>query len=154
MTAITIRQSTPDDLPVVLDLVERLLRELGEEGDELGVLDTAYISHLWGGERDRTLAFLAEDSSGRPVGVATIAVAFAVYANGHYGIINEMYVVPEYRSEGVGAQLVNAIATYGRQQGWRRIDVTAPESDRWIRTRRFYESQGFVFTGPKLKLVL
>jgi GNAT superfamily N-acetyltransferase len=86
--------------------------------------------------------------------VATLSIAFALYANGNYGIINEMYVVPEQRSEGVGALLIEAIKSYGLQQGWHRIDVTAPESDRWIRTKLFYENLGFVFTGPKLKLHL
>jgi hypothetical protein len=32
--------------------------------------------------------------------------------------------------------------------------VTAPESERWRRTRRFYERGGFTFVGPKLKLRL
>ena len=79
---------------------------------------------------------------------------FAIYANGCYGVINEMYVVPEHRSSSIGAGLVDAAARHGRSRGWRRIDVTAPESDRWVRTRRFYQSLGFVFTGPKLTLLL
>ena len=88
------------------------------------------------------------------VGVITISEAFAIYANGHYGVINEMFVLPEYRSRGVGALLLEAAKDLGRRRGWRRIDVTAPESERWHRTRHFYESQGFRYTGPKLKYVL
>ena len=65
-----------------------------------------------------------------------------------------MYTDPEYRSSGVGAKLIQAALEYGRTKGWARIDVTAPESDRWIRTRKFYEKQGFIFTGPKLKFLL
>jgi len=63
-------------------------------------------------------------------------------------------VVPEHRSSMIGAGLIEAAANHGRSRGWRRIDVTAPESDRWVRTRRFHEKLGFVFTGPKLKLLL
>jgi GNAT superfamily N-acetyltransferase len=75
-------------------------------------------------------------------------------ANGNYGIINEMYVAPEYRSAGIGVRLVEAAKNFGRHQGLTRIDVTAPESKRWERTRHFYEKQGFVFSGPKSKFLL
>jgi heme-degrading monooxygenase HmoA len=49
---------------------------------------------------------------------------------------------------------IEAVKQFGRQKDWTRIDVTAPESERWIRARQFYEKQGFVFTGPKLKFLL
>jgi hypothetical protein len=39
-----------------------------------------------------------------------------------------------------------------RERGWRRLDVTAPPGDAWRRTVAFYEKNGFVFTGPKLRL--
>jgi GNAT superfamily N-acetyltransferase len=61
--------------------------------------------------------------------------------------------VPSHRSVGVGRLLLDAVKAYGRERGWSRIDVTAPESPRWDRTRRFYEREGFTFTGPKLKFV-
>ena len=41
-----------------------------------------------------------------------------------------------------------------RESRWVRVDVTAPESPRWERTRRFYEREGFTFTGPKLKYLV
>jgi hypothetical protein len=40
------------------------------------------------------------------------------------------------------------------RRGWTRLDVTAPEAERWTRTRRFYKKEGFVFAGPKLKCLL
>ncbi|HEV8702170.1 MAG TPA: GNAT family N-acetyltransferase [Candidatus Polarisedimenticolia bacterium] len=80
--------------------------------------------------------------------------SFAIYANGTYGVINEMYVAPPFRSQGVGGRLIAAVKDLAARRGWGRIDVTAPESPAWDRTRRFHESQGFVFTGPKLKFVL
>ncbi|WP_372368133.1 GNAT family N-acetyltransferase [Candidatus Uabimicrobium sp. HlEnr_7] len=84
----------------------------------------------------------------------TVVQAFAVYANGYYGIINEMYVEPEYRWHGIGAKLIEAAITWGKDKGWPRVDVTAPESSTWKRTQLFYERQGFVFSGPKLKIML
>jgi GNAT superfamily N-acetyltransferase len=140
--------------PIVFALVEQLLRELGEEGDEAGPVDEAALSSAWRARRDRHFAFLAHVGDSAAIGVVTVAESFAAYAGGLHGIINEMYVAPDYRSTGVGARLIEAVAALGRARGWRRVDVTAPEAARWARTRRFYERLGFRFAGPKLKLLL
>ena len=149
-----VAQATLDDAAVVFDWVERLLRELGEEGDELGTLQHERVLAAWRADPGRQRIFLASLASGEIAGALTLVESFAIYANGLYGIINEMYVDPAWRSRGVGAALVDAAKGFGRSRGWTRIDVTAPESQRWERTRRFYERQGFVFTGPKLKFLL
>jgi GNAT superfamily N-acetyltransferase len=139
---------------LVFEGVERLLRELGEEGAESGELDRAALARAWREEGSRALALLALTAEGELAGVLTLFEAFAIYAGGRYGIINEMYVVPAHRGVSLGAGLIAAAVWVGRERGWRRIDVTAPESERWSRTRRFYEQQGFVFAGPKLKRML
>jgi GNAT superfamily N-acetyltransferase len=142
------------DFDLVLDWVVRLLVELGEEGDDLGELNREKVLSDWRNAGDRFQIFVSQSENGEITGVLTVIETFAIYANGNYGIINEMYVSPEYRSAGVGAELINAVKKYGKERGWTRIDVTAPESERWAKTRRFYEKQGFAFTGPKLKILL
>lgn len=149
-----IERLTIKEAPVVFNWVMRLLVELGEEGEELGSLAEEKVLKAWRQEGDHFQVFCARNDAGKITGVLTLTETFAIYANGKYGIINEMYTTPEARSAGVGAKLVDAAKEYGRQKGWTRIDVTAPESERWKRTRRFYEQQGFVFTGPKLKFIL
>lgn len=138
----------------VFEGVERLLRELGEEGAELGPMDRPALLAAWRREGERLGAFLAVDGEGNPLGVLTLYESFALYAGGAHGAIHELYVSPAARSAGVGAALIDAAVAHGRSRGWRRIEVTAPEAARWTRTRRFYERQGFVFAGPKLKRVL
>jgi GNAT superfamily N-acetyltransferase len=149
-----VRAARPSERRVVLDLVERLLAELGEEGQETGLLPKRALAASWARRGPAVSAFLAFDDGGRAIGVTTLSESWAAYAGGAYGIVNEMYVAPEHRSRRVGARLIAAVREHGRRRGWRRIDVTAPESPRWDRSRRFYETLGFVFTGPKLKLLL
>jgi GNAT superfamily N-acetyltransferase len=151
---IRVRAARPAERRRVLDLVERLLAELGEEGEETGLLPKRAVAASWGRRGRAVAAFLAFDETGRAIGVTTLSESWAAYAGGAYGIVNEMYVVPEQRSRQVGAALIAAVREHGRRRGWRRIDVTAPTSPRWDRSRRFYENLGFVFTGPKLKLLL
>ena len=142
------------DSEIVFDWVLRLLKELEEEGEELGDLNRERVLSGWKERPGKYDVLVARNPSNEIVGILTLATAFAIYANGEYGVIDEMYVDPEYRSAGVGALLVQAAAGIGRERNWARLDVTAPESKRWDRTRRFYEKQGFIFTGPKLKLLL
>jgi GNAT superfamily N-acetyltransferase len=145
---------TIEDAEIVFDWVLRLLRELGEEGEELGELDRDRVLSAWNQRKDQFYVLVARESTGQILGVLTLSLGFAIYANGEYGVIDEMYVDPEHRSAGVGSMLVERAVKIGREKGWNRIDVTAPESERWERTRRFYEKSGFVFTGPKLKRLL
>jgi GNAT superfamily N-acetyltransferase len=145
---------TIEDAEIVFDWVLRLLRELGEEGEEVGELNRKRVLSAWKERKDKYHVLVARESTGQIVGVLTLSAGFAIYANGEYGVIDEMYVDPEHRSAGVGAMLVEAAVKIGREKGWKRLDVTAPESERWARTRHFYEKLKFVFTGPKLKRLL
>ncbi len=144
----------PGDRNTVLDLVQRLLEELEDSPDEFQGIDRERICRDLEGAGERLMAFLALSASGEAVGVTTLFEAFAIYAGGNYGIIDEMYVAPEHRSLGVGRQLLGAVMDEGRRRGWLRIDVTAPPEKKWARTVKFYESQGFVFTGPKMRFAL
>lgn len=139
---------------VVFDFVLRLLNELGEEGDDLGTLDKEKVLRAWREAGDRFHVLAAKDEAGQIAGLLTLNEAFAIYANGKYGVIDEMYVVPHLRSSKVGKKLMDAVKEFGSLRGWTRIEVTAPESERWARTRAFYEREGFTFTGPKLKFIL
>lgn len=65
-----------------------------------------------------------------------------------------MYVAPNSRSQGIGQKLITTLIKYAGQRKWQRIDVTAPPEEKWKRTIAFYEREGFVFTGPKLRLKL
>jgi len=138
----------------VLRLVELLLLELAEGGDEFTGLDRARTLADLARQGDRFLALLARDDSGEPAGVLTLTETFAIFAGGTYGVIDELYVAPGHRSAGLGRRLLDAAAAIGRERGWRRLDVTAPPGDAWRRSVAFYEKNGFVFTGPKLRRVL
>lgn len=148
---IRIERLTTADANIVFDWVVRLLRELGEEGEALGELAHTRVLEAWSRRADEYYVLAAKGDDGQIIGVLTLSVAFAIYANGEYGMIDEMYVDSRFRSAGIGARLVDAAIEIGRGRGWTRLDVTAPESERWSRTRRFYESIGFEYTGPKMK---
>ena len=148
-----IKELSYDDHETTLKYVLELLAELRETPDEDAGVDSRKVIEDWSTARDRHTVFAAFDGD-RVVGVVTLDECFAIYANGNYGIINELFVVPPYRSKGVGKMLLDRVVSFARQKGWRRIDVTAPLGDAWQRTVDFYLREGFVHTGPKLKFLL
>lgn len=82
----------------------------------------------------------------------TLVESFAIFAQGKYGIINELWVNQAYRSQGVGQKVINEICNIARQRHWQRVDVSAPADAKWDRTFSFYQKNGFTFTGRKLKI--
>ncbi|HKD18199.1 MAG TPA: GNAT family N-acetyltransferase [Thermoanaerobaculia bacterium] len=150
---IEIVRAGPRDRRTVLDLVERLLVELEEKPDEFAGIDRRRVTADLEAAGDRFVAFFARDD-GREIGVLTLTEHVAIYAGGRYGVIDELWVAPERRSDRVGERLVAAARAHGTERGWRRIDVAAPAGPIGERPVRFYERLGFVFTGPKLRLDL
>lgn len=139
---------------IVLDLVHKLLRELQGESDEFAGVDKEKMLRELRKNEARFNAFAAINARNEYVGILTLVETFAIYAGGNYGVIDEMYVAPEYRSQGVGKMLLDAAKEYARRKNWLRLDVTAPPEEEWRRTVKFYEREGFVFTGPKLRYKL
>jgi GNAT superfamily N-acetyltransferase len=84
----------------------------------------------------------------------TLAESFSFFAHGHYGIINELWVAPEYRSKGVGGKVLTSIKALARENNWHRIDVSAPPFEEWTKTFEFYKKYGFIHTGKKLKYLV
>jgi GNAT superfamily N-acetyltransferase len=144
------------EMPLVLALVEELLAELGAEGQEFAGIDRDRLQAGLTGNlaSGRFLALLAKDQSGSPIGVLTLSTTFALYAGGEYGVIDEMYVQPGCRGQGVGKALVGEAAAIARSRGWYRLDVTGPEDDSHEKAVGFYRKAGFESTGPKLRLLI
>ncbi|RYF58003.1 MAG: N-acetyltransferase, partial [Cytophagaceae bacterium] len=66
--------------------------------------------------------------------------------------IQEMYVLPEWRSQGVGQYLVEYLVGIARNEGWVILEVTS--NRRRERTHDFYERMGFVNSHVKLVMTL
>jgi GNAT superfamily N-acetyltransferase len=138
----------------IIELVVKLLVELEGNSAEFEAIDRAKVLADWSRNREKVHAFLAKTEDDRVVGISTLVETFAIYAGGNYGVIDEMYVDAEFRSAGVGKMLIDVVKEFGHAKNWLRIDVTAPPEEQWTRTVQFYEKQGFVFTGPKLRFKL
>ena len=132
---------------LVYELLSELYPELGYEREKF--IDTAGKLLVAG---EGVWSFLAKTHDERDVGVIMLNECAAIYSGGRFGEITELYVVPDFRSKGVGAQLIEAAVALGRERGWPDIEVGAPSVPAWQRTVDFYLRHGFDEVGPRLDL--
>ncbi len=149
---ISIIQAGAKEINTIIALLKELYLELGEEADSIVFVNEELIENIINSKK--TAIYLAKSELGNAVGIITLTESQAIYAGGSYGTIDEMYVIPEFRSNRVGLLLMEEVKAIGQIRGWKRIYVTAPTEKRWERTVLFYEKCGFQFTGPKLKVKL
>jgi GNAT superfamily N-acetyltransferase len=147
-----VRRANINDTPVVARLVDALLVEL--TGSLSRYNARVKIATCLLADGDRSFGFLAFEQDNEPVGVIMIAETAAIYADGAFGVITELYVVPENRSSGVAKRLLGAATTLGRERSWSRVEVGAPHQPTWARSLNFYRRNGFVEVGPRLQLLL
>ncbi len=104
--------------------------------------------------REKYWVFVAKDTHlGVNVGFISLYESFALYAEGAYGTIPELYVRPSSRSKTVGKQLLKEANRFAAQKGWKRLEVTTPRLPKFVRTLHFYLSNRFeVSGGKKLKM--
>jgi len=102
----------------------------------------------------RYVAFAALDGD-EVVGFGTLCESHALYAEGSFGIVQEFYVKPVYRSHRIGRELLEKIVLHARTQGWKRLELCTPPVPEFDRTVAFYRENGFEITGGyKMKRLL
>lgn len=105
--------------------------------------------------REVYFVFVVRDSCGLAVGFVAFYESRALYAEGEFGTISELYVRPSFRSLGLGARLIDQSKKFALARGWKRLEVTTPPLPSFERTLAFYEREGFSITGGrKVRLLL
>lgn len=133
--------------------VSRLLADLYEEVGHSPTASEIEEIFLQIDSDDFHSTLLALDDDDQVVGILTLVESLAIYAGGRIGVVNELYVVHDYRSEGVGKLLLDEAKELAEARGWLRLEVTTPGED-YTKTLRFYEREGFLPIGPRYKYML
>ena len=157
-TEFTIHQAIDSDAQEVAVMVGELLTEIMNAVDiqafnfDLVETTTRLKDFL---NREKYFVFVARGGSGTPAGFVALYESYALYAEGAFGTIPELYVRPRHRANGLGLHLVSQAKSFGASRGWKRLEVTTPPLPQFDRTLAFYEREGFTITGGrKLKVSL
>lgn len=149
----TVREAVAADVEGVTTAVESLLRELGGPRPERSDLETearALLDHPEGS------SVLIAEADGKIVGVLCAGWQRAIHVPGIYATIQDLWVDEAWRSRGVGAELVEAIASQARTRGVRRLEVGLPRETfaAIASTESFYRRNGFEHLGPRMRRLL
>ena len=143
---ITLRHASIEDAVVISDLIEKLFVEVSHDLKKVEIRELFEALSLDG----KHTIIIAMNERSECVGIATVSESCAIYARGVLGIINELYVLPDYRSQRVGKMLLDATKRLAKEKAWKRLELTTPGRD-WQRTQQFYEREKFVEVGPRMK---
>jgi ribosomal protein S18 acetylase RimI-like enzyme len=132
---IEIRWATPSDAAEVA----RLLHDFNTEFDE----PTPGVEVL--GERVRELiasgTIVVLLAGAGPDGLSQFRFLRSVWSSGLDLYLEELYVVPARRGNGIGRALLEATLATGREAGATHVDLNTGETD--TAARALYESAGF-----------
>ncbi|HEX6570043.1 MAG TPA: GNAT family N-acetyltransferase [Acidimicrobiales bacterium] len=136
----TTRLATPDDAGEVARLLHDFNTEFDTPSPGVDVL-TARLRRLLAG--DETIAILA----GTPAaGLALVTFRPNVWYEGRVALLDELYVAPALRSQGIGSAIVDHLLRLARERGVDLVEINVDEGD--VDAQRFYERHGFSSTEP------
>jgi GNAT superfamily N-acetyltransferase len=149
----TVREAGAEDVEGVAAAVGRLLAELGGRTPSPAEMEAevqALLDDPQGG------SVLIAEADGGIVGVLTASWQRAIHVPGVYATVQDLWVDEDWRSRGVGAELVEAIASQARSRGVSRLEVGLPRETfaAIASTESFYKRNGFEHLGPRMRRLL
>jgi GNAT superfamily N-acetyltransferase len=91
---------------------------------------------------EQTVALVAGEPA---VAVALVTLRPNVWYEGHVALLDELYVVPERRGQGIGSAVIELLLSLARERGVALVEINVDEGD--VDAQRFYERHGFSATA-------
>lgn len=118
-----IRAATPDDLPRVLELVRELAAFEREPEAVTGTL-ASYAACMFPAVGAPSVWAHVAEEDGHVVGTAVWFLTFSTWTGRNGLWLEDLYVRPDHRGRGIGADLMAALAGLCRDRGYPRMEWT------------------------------
>src|SRR5690606_32822000 len=144
------RLAFPEDSVAIHELIIELA-VYEKEPDAVSTTPEQLLIDLF--QEKRCFAFVAENEHGKIVGFALYYFGYSTW-KGRTIYLEDLYVQPEYRKDGVGGKLFDRVVEEGKKQGAKRMDWQVLEwntsaiefynkkgallDDEWINGRLFF----------------
>ncbi len=135
-----VRIAEPQEAEVVAALLHDFNTEFDTPTPGVAVLATRLRALLGGAS---TIALLAGEPASA---VALVTLRPNVWYDGPVALLDELYVVPDRRGEGVGSKMIGLFMDECRARGVELIEINVDESD--VDAQRFYRRHGFSDVDP------
>jgi len=135
-----LREAAAAEAGVVADLLDAFNREYHTPTPGPAVLTSRLRRLLADGT---VIAVLA----GRPaIAVALLTLRPNVWYDGSVALLDELYVVPALRGQGIGSELLDRAEAVAQKRGAEVLEINVDGQD--VEARRFYERHGYTNTEP------
>jgi GNAT superfamily N-acetyltransferase len=131
-----VRRATPGDAPAVAGLLHDFQAEYDEPSPGVEMLEDRYAELI----RNKDMIVLLVGDG--PDGFAQLRFRPWVYSAGLHSYLEELYVVPGRRGNGLGRALLEAAMDTARGEGAEQMELGTSEDD--VAARKLYESAGFI----------
>jgi GNAT superfamily N-acetyltransferase len=148
-----VRPAVDEDATAVAAAIELLLVELGGSRPEAAALEDSARELIGDPDAGVVLVYEAGDEI---VGVLAASWQQAIHVPGRYATIQDLWVLPAWRSRAIGHDLIDALCDLAAAVGIDRIEVGLPKEDfeRIDATESFYRANDFSHLGPRMRRLL
>lgn len=148
-----IREATLEDVPQVAIALRELLIELGANPTLPAALEVPARALIEDGSLG---VLLVAEERGQILGVLGVSWQVAIRIPGRYGLIQELWVHPEWRGRTIGGDLLAALFKLARRQQVTRLEVGLPSEgfSHLPATEAFYVNCGFKAIGMRMRRLL
>jgi len=135
-----IRKALPEDEETIYQMICDLEdMELDRTG-----FDRAFQKNI----TSENIAYFIAELDQKPVGMISCHIQPLLHHAALVSEIQEMYVVPQFRSKRIGNQLITKVVEYAQSKGAIQIEVTSRATRE--NAHRFYQKEGFDKSHVKL----
>ena len=134
---VTVRQATIQDLPALVPLFDAYRQFYGVRSNN----DTSLAFLLDRLERRESVILMAEDQN-RAAGFVQIFPSFSSIRASRHGVLNDLYVAPDFRRSGIASRLLDAAAGYGRSMSIPVLSLSTAADN--VVAQALYERKGWV----------
>ena len=134
---VSVRQATIFDLELIVPLFDAYRQFYRRPGDP----DLARRFLLERFQHQESIIFVAVTKDGAAVGFTQLYPSFSSASAARIFVLNDLFVSPEGRRQGVGAMLLNAAAQFGRAAGAVRLTLSTEVTN--ATPQALYEREGW-----------
>jgi len=138
MENITIRESTYDDIPSLLELLDELGRPKPQKDNELEKFTALLKNYM---QEDDKKILVAEIDNSKIIGMISMVFLSRLNQKTLELYIPELIVSQNYRSQGIGKKLINSSIEIGKEKKCHRIRLES--GNQRIESHKFYKHLGF-----------
>ena len=138
MENITIRESTYDDIPSLLELLDELGRPKPQTDNELEKFTTLLKNYM---QEDDKKILVAQIDNSKIIGMISMVFLSRLNQNTSEMYVPELIVSQNYHSKGIGKKLINFSIKLGKEKKCHRIRLES--GNQRIESHKFYKHLGF-----------